>query len=48
MPIYGQSNFGDLYVEYDVVLPKELSSDVRQRKFRSISTLEGLTKATVV
>lgn len=31
MPIYGQHDaYGDLYVEYNVVLPKELSIEVRQ------------------
>ncbi|KAI0925757.1 hypothetical protein AcV5_008406 [Taiwanofungus camphoratus] len=44
MPIYGQSNFGDLYVEYDVVLPKELSSDVRQQLLKVFRGQEGSSK----
>ncbi|KAH7884713.1 hypothetical protein F5I97DRAFT_1492738 [Phlebopus sp. FC_14] len=31
MPIFGQSGHGNLYVEYNVVLPFELSSDMRRK-----------------
>ncbi|KAJ8592194.1 DnaJ-domain-containing protein [Rhizopogon salebrosus TDB-379] len=31
MPLYGTDNFGDLFVEYNVVLPVELNSDIRQK-----------------
>ncbi|KAF9237672.1 hypothetical protein BU15DRAFT_75870 [Melanogaster broomeanus] len=31
MPIFGQSGYGNLYVEYNVVLPVELSSDMRRK-----------------
>lgn len=32
MPVYGQNSFGDLYVEYTVVLPKEISPDMQRRR----------------
>jgi DnaJ-related protein SCJ1 len=32
MPLYGTDNFGDLFVEYNVVLPVELNSDIRRSK----------------
>lgn len=32
MPLFEQSEHGDLYIEYSVVLPVELSSDMRQSK----------------
>lgn len=32
MPIFGSEHYGDLYVEYKVVLPLELSSKMRQSK----------------
>lgn len=35
MPVYGQNSFGDLYVEYTVVLPKEISPDM-QRRLRAV------------
>lgn len=31
MPIYEQDRFGDLYVEYNVVLPTEVSPDMKRR-----------------
>jgi hypothetical protein len=35
MPIYGQPDaYGDLYVEYNVVLPKELSTEFRKSEPR--------------
>lgn len=38
MPIYGQHDaYGDLYVEYNVVLPKELSTEFRKSEFRFFS-----------
>jgi DnaJ-class molecular chaperone len=35
MPLYGKDSFGDLFVEYNVVLPVELNSDIRQSKSQS-------------
>ena len=32
MPIYAESRYGDLYVEYNVVLPQTLSSAVQRSK----------------
>ncbi|KAG1717635.1 uncharacterized protein EDB91DRAFT_1189883 [Suillus paluster] len=31
MPLHQTDNFGDLFIEYNVVLPVELSSDIRQK-----------------
>ncbi|KAF7794817.1 hypothetical protein EIP86_005959 [Pleurotus ostreatoroseus] len=31
LPIFGESSFGDLYVEYNVVLPTQLSPKIRQK-----------------
>jgi len=31
MPLFQQSGHGNLYVEYNVVLPVELSSDMRRK-----------------
>jgi len=31
MPIYGKSDFGDLFVEYNVVLPIEISTQTRRK-----------------
>ena len=33
MPLFEQSTYGDLFVEYVVVLPTQLSADSRRRKF---------------
>ena len=33
MPLFEQSTYGDLFVEYVVVLPTQLSSDSRRRKY---------------
>lgn len=33
MPIYGGSDHGDLFVEYNVVLPMEISPQTRRSKF---------------
>jgi DnaJ-class molecular chaperone len=33
MPIYESTGYGDLYVEYNIVLPSKLSPDVRSSKF---------------
>ena len=30
MPEYGSSKYGDLYIEYNVVLPSVISKDVKQ------------------
>lgn len=30
MPLYQTDGFGDLFIEYNVVLPVELHSDIRQ------------------
>ncbi len=30
MPVYGESRYGDLYVEYNVVLPQTLSPTVKR------------------
>lgn len=35
MPLYGKDSFGDLFVEYNVVLPVELNSDIRRSKSHS-------------
>ena len=35
MPVYGTDSFGDLFIEYNVVLPVELNSDMRRSKFYS-------------
>jgi len=37
MPIFGTESYGDLYVEYKVVLPLELSSKIRQRLDRAFN-----------
>jgi len=37
MPIFGTESYGDLYVEYKVVLPLELSSKMRQRLDRAFN-----------
>jgi len=30
MPVFEQSGYGDLYIEYNVVLPVDLGSDMRK------------------
>lgn len=35
MPLYGESSYGDLFIEYNVVLPKTLTSEMRQSKLGS-------------
>lgn len=38
MPIFGMQNSkGDLYVEYSVVFPVDISSDMRRSKFLSLT-----------
>ena len=46
MPIYGSDSYGDLYVEYKVVLPLELSSKMRRGRFlpRPITMNPTLTR----
>ena len=36
MPLYGESSYGDLYIEYNVVLPNTLSADMRKSELISI------------
>lgn len=35
MPIFGQSGRGDLFIEYNVILPKSLSPQMRKRVYIS-------------
>lgn len=49
MPIYETDNFGDLFIEYNVVLPVELNLAIRQSKsyFKvSFFTLKHFTELT--
>lgn len=41
MPIYQQSGFGDLFIEYNVVLPVEISSHARRSMFLIFPSLLG-------
>lgn len=43
MPIFGTDSYGDLYVEYKVVLPLELSPKMRRSKFLLKPILMNLT-----
>jgi DnaJ-class molecular chaperone len=40
MPVYGESRYGDLFVEYNVVLPQTLSSAMRRSEFGSDLIIE--------
>ena len=40
MPDYDQSTFGDLFVEYNVVLPATLSTDVKRSKCFPVFSME--------
>lgn len=37
MPIYREGTFGDLFVEYTVVLPTELSPELRRSEWLNVS-----------
>ena len=37
MPVYHQGTFGDLYVEYNVVLPSELSPEMKKSELQVVS-----------
>lgn len=37
MPLYQQGTFGDLYVEYNVVLPSELSPEMKKSELQVVS-----------
>jgi DnaJ-class molecular chaperone len=37
MPIFLQSGHGDLYVEYNVVLPVELNANLRRSEFSCVT-----------
>lgn len=43
MPLFEQSGHGDLFIEYNVVLPVELSSDMRQSEPRLCVSKECVT-----
>ena len=45
MPIFGSDSYGDLYVEYKVVLPLELSPKVRQGE--SLAPLTKMNLASI-
>lgn len=45
MPLFEQSGHGDLFIEYNVVLPVELSSDTRRSKTRYYLREESVTQS---
>lgn len=38
MPVHQQGTFGDLYVEYNVVLPSELSPEMKKSELTIITS----------
>ena len=41
MPVFSGSDHGDLYIEYNVVLPKSLSSEKQKSKSMALSSSES-------
>ncbi|THH14210.1 hypothetical protein EW146_g6089 [Bondarzewia mesenterica] len=46
MPHFEQSTYGDLFVEYIVVLPTQISTDIRRHLAEAFYVAENLTKIT--
>lgn len=45
MPVFQDNAFGDLFVEYIVVLPTEINAGLRKRKFLAFSLPSLVTRA---